>query len=84
MPLTKDEIAHEEAAIRALEQSARERWCKLKGHQWDLPNPNPFNGGPDFYACPIRCNRCGIVGTCTVTLAPPSAPPPAAAPASKK
>jgi len=64
--MTKDEIAKEEAEIRALEQSAKERWCKLQGHRWDLPQPNPLNS--DSYKCDLRCNRCGISATLTITL----------------
>jgi hypothetical protein len=64
--LTKEQAAKEEAEILALEQFARVRWCRLKGHRWELPQPNPLNA--DFYTCPLQCNRCGVMATLTITL----------------
>jgi hypothetical protein len=76
--LSKEEIEREEAAIRADEQRIQERWCALKGHRWDLPQPNPLNS--DSYACALLCNRCGVKATLTITI---DAPPPAAPPLAK-
>jgi len=68
--MNKDEIAKEEAEIRALEQLAKERWCKLKGHSWSLPQPNPLNS--DSYKCELPCTRCSVIATLTIALpAPP-------------
>lgn len=66
MALPKEEAEKEEKEIQALEQTIKERWCRLKGHRWDLPQPNPLNA--DFYTCPLLCNRCGITATLTITL----------------
>jgi len=72
MPLSKEEIAQEEQEIRALEQLAKERWCRLKGHKWDLPQPNPLNAGdvgiPDMLACRLRCNRCACQAALTIAI----------------
>jgi hypothetical protein len=64
--LTKEDFAKEEASIRALEQTTRERWCALQGHKWDLPQPNPLNS--DMYSCDLECNRCRIRATLTIAL----------------
>ena len=64
--LTKEEVAKEEQEILALEQLVKVRWCRLKGHRWDLPQPNPLNA--DFYTCSLLCNRCGVSATLTITL----------------
>jgi hypothetical protein len=75
--LSKDEIDREEAAIRAAEQSIQERWCRLRGHRWDLPQPNPLNS--DSYTCALLCNRCGVRATLTIEIdVAPAAPAPAA------
>ena len=69
MALTKEEIEKEEAEILAAEQVIKERWCRLKGHRWDLPQPNPLNF--DIMTCPLLCNRCGIRATLSIAIDPP-------------
>jgi hypothetical protein len=70
---SKEEAAKEEAEILALEQTAKERWCRLKGHRWSLPEPNPLNA--DFYTCSLQCNRCGVNARLTITLDTPTPAP---------
>jgi hypothetical protein len=69
---TADEVAQIEAAIRADEQKISERWCALRGHKWDLPQPNPLNApDPEMLVCRLQCNRCLINATLTIVIDPP-------------
>lgn len=77
MALIGEEASKERAAIQAQEQQIKERWCRLEGHKWDLPQPNPLNS--DTYLCALRCNRCGITAKLTIVIdAAPLAEPPVA------
>ncbi len=67
--LTEKEMAKAEADLLAQEQKIKEQWCALKGHKWDLPQPNPLNS--DSYECTIRCNRCNNTAALTITLNKP-------------
>lgn len=58
------------AALRAEEQALKEKWCKLEGHRWDLPQPNPFNSGL-LTTCEVICNRCNAHATLTVDVREP-------------
>jgi hypothetical protein len=67
--LTKEEMAKAEAALLAEEQATRKKWCALKGHKWDLPQPNPFNS--DVLDCVVICNRCNAHADVTVVVRAP-------------
>jgi hypothetical protein len=69
--LTNEEAAKEEAEILAEEQAIKKRWCRLKGHRWDLPQPNPLNA--DLMSCRLMCNRCGVHATLTIAIDAPKA-----------
>jgi hypothetical protein len=74
--MTGDDLKKAEAALLAEEQALKEKWCRLKGHRWDLPTTSPFNNG-FLTTCEIICNRCNAHATVTVTIdgPVPSAPP---------
>jgi hypothetical protein len=82
MPLSKEEAEREEADIVAQEQRIKERWCALKGHRWDLPQPNPLNS--DSLTCGLRCGRCNVPATLTISIQSPAPPPAPAAKGSAK
>jgi hypothetical protein len=77
--LTQEEMKSAEDALLAEEQALKEKWCRLRGHRFDLPNPNPFNNG-HLRECEVICNRCNVHAKVTVTLREAAASPaPAAA-----
>jgi len=55
-----------EDALHAEEQALKRKWCKLKGHRWDLPAANPFN--QNVPECETICNRCNAHAKVTVTV----------------
>jgi hypothetical protein len=65
-PLTKEVMAKAEAALRAEEQTLKEKWCALQGHRWDMPAVSPFNH--DILDCTIICNRCNVHASLTITV----------------
>jgi hypothetical protein len=64
--MTEKEMAKAEADLLAQEQKIKEQWCALKGHKWDLPQPNPLNS--DSLECQLRCNRCNETATLTIAV----------------
>lgn len=62
--LTKEAMQEAEAQLNTEEEKIKRKWCELKGHRWDLPQPNPLNS--DSLECQIRCNRCNITGTLSI------------------
>jgi hypothetical protein len=64
--LTKEAMLEAEAQLNAEEEKIKRKWCELKGHRWDLPQPNPLNS--DSLDCQIRCNRCNITGTLSIVV----------------
>ena len=67
--LSKDEVANAEASLLAEEQALKEKWCKLKGHRWDLPAVSPFSNG-HLTTCETICNRCNTHAMVTIALQP--------------
>jgi hypothetical protein len=63
--LTKEEFSKAEAALLAEEQATKRKWCALKGHKWDLPQPNPLNF--DMLECDLVCGRCSARAKLAIT-----------------
>jgi hypothetical protein len=62
----KEEFARQETALLAEEHQIKKKWCKLKGHRWDLPSVSPFNH--DMLVCLIICNRCNAHADLLITV----------------
>lgn len=65
--LTGDDLKKAEAELLAEEQALKEKWCRLKGHRWDVPGVSPFNNG-HMTSCEVICNRCNVHATLTVDV----------------
>lgn len=64
--LSKEDMTKAEAALLAEEYATKKKWCALKGHKWDLPQPNPLNS--DSLECALRCSRCNGTAVLTITV----------------
>jgi hypothetical protein len=62
------EMKAAEEALLAEEQATKRKWCRLKGHMWNLPADNPFNQSATLTECEVICGRCNAHAKVTVTV----------------
>lgn len=66
--MTPAELKAAEDALNAEELALKRKWCRLRGHKWDLPAANPFNQSQTLTECETICNRCNAHAKVTLTV----------------